>query len=146
MLLENRGGTDRNQLIGFLIIGAILVGASFWTQSMNPAPEETAVVDAAAPADQPTTPTAASVVASDTAFAPAEVSLQNEHVTLTWTTAGAQLKRAELRTYKNWQKNPLLLLDDNHALYLADGKQVETRTWPFAVESQTDSSPRPVTR
>jgi YidC/Oxa1 family membrane protein insertase len=34
----------------------------------------------------------------------------------------------------------LLLLDDNHALYLADGKQVETRTWPFAVESQTDSS------
>jgi YidC/Oxa1 family membrane protein insertase len=140
MLLENRGGTDRNQLIGFLIIGAILVGASFWTQSMNQAPEETAVVDAAAPADQPTTPTAAAVVASDTAFAPAEVSLQNEHVTLTWTTAGAQLKRAELRTYKNWQKNPLLLLDDNHALYLADGKQVETRTWPFAVESQTDSS------
>lgn len=140
MLLENRGGTDRNQLIGFLLIGAILVGASFWTQSMDPAPKEveTAAVDV--PLKPQNAPAALSVPASDTSFVPAEVTLKNEHVQLTWTTAGAQLKRAELRTYKNWQKNPLLLLDDNHSLYLADGKQVETRTWPFTVESQTDSS------
>jgi YidC/Oxa1 family membrane protein insertase len=109
MLLENRG-TDRNQIIGFVLIGAILIGASFWTQSLDPKPEPAAQEETAASAAKPVQSPieAVAAVSTDTAFAAREAVLENKNLRLTWTTAGAQMVRAELKEYKNWQKKPLL--------------------------------------
>ena len=141
MLLENRG-TDRNQIIGFVLIGAILIGASFWTQSLDPKPEPAAQEETAVPAakSEQSPMEAVAVVSTDTAFVAREAVLENKNLRLTWTTAGAQMVRAELKEYKNWQKKPLLLLDNNHLLALTDGDKTNTAQWAFAVESQTDSS------
>ncbi|MEY3942264.1 MAG: hypothetical protein RIR07_1150, partial [Bacteroidota bacterium] len=49
--MEQRPFLDRNQLIGFALIGAILLGTSYWASTMEPAPaasEEVAATDSEA--------------------------------------------------------------------------------------------------
>ncbi len=140
-MLEEKRGLDRNQLIGFLLIGAILIGASFWSQSQLPkepvATQTTPVEETALPAS-PKKQTVPILVSADTSWKPAIVVLENEDLLLEWTTAGAQLVKAELKKYKNWQGSPLRVVDNNHLLALQG--VVPSSAWAFVSQKTSDST------
>ena len=116
-MLEEKS-IDRNQIIGFVLIAAILFGMSFWASELQPdAPEQeaaTAVVEA--PEAQPISDAvpAEVMVADSTAPAPETFVLENDVVKYTFTTAGAQLQQVQLKDYKRY---------NGEDLYLVNGRQ-----------------------
>ncbi|MFN5087693.1 MAG: membrane protein insertase YidC [Bacteroidota bacterium] len=116
--MEQRPFVDRNQLIGFALIGAILLGTSYWASTMEPAPqpEQSAEVESAA------APKAESALgdtlnaAQDTAAAEQEFVLENKDVRYVISNLGGQIKYVELKQYRDWQGKPLRLVDQNQVL------------------------------
>jgi YidC/Oxa1 family membrane protein insertase len=116
--MEQRPFVDRNQLIGFALIGAILLGTSYWASTMEPAPqpEQPAEVESAA------APKAESALgdtlnaAQDTAAAEQEFVLENKDVRYVISNLGGQIKYVELKQYRDWQGKPLRLVDQNQVL------------------------------
>jgi YidC/Oxa1 family membrane protein insertase len=114
--MEQRPFLDRNQLIGFALIGAILLGTSYWASTMEPetAPE-------VAETSSETLPKSTLAAVPDTAkaaidtLAPAqEFRLENDQVAYVF--LGDQLQYAELKEYKDWQGKPLRLIDGNQRM------------------------------
>ena len=117
-MLEEKS-IDRNQIIGFVLIAAILFGMSFWASELQPdAPvqEAAAAVVEEAPEAQPISDAvpAEVMVVDSTAAAPETFVLENDVVKYTFTTAGAQLQQVQLMDYKRY---------NGEDLYLVNGRQ-----------------------
>ena len=125
-MLEEKS-IDRNQIVGFVLIAAILFGMSFWASETQPAETKTqetttdlAKDDAAqeAPAAPVSDAVPMLVEASDSAaLAPENIVLENEVVKYTFTTAGAQLLEVQLKDFKRY---------NGEDLYLVQGRQSMT--------------------
>ncbi len=125
---------DRNQLIGIVLIMAMLVGYQLLVP--KPAPEAEQAGKKPAQTSQPTalsgttgTPTNTSAVATaataDSAAARAkfgdfaalstgdarDVVIENKDIKVTFSTAGGRVKEVVLKDYKTYQQKPLVLID-----------------------------------
>ncbi|MGA1379944.1 MAG: membrane protein insertase YidC [Schleiferiaceae bacterium] len=118
--MEQRPFLDRNQLIGFALIGAILLGTSYWASTMEPAPaasEEVAATDSEAVTSVETPALADTALAAQDTVAPEqEFTLENAQVRYVFSNRGAQIKYVELKEYLDWQGKPLRVVDGNQSL------------------------------
>ncbi|MFZ9597461.1 MAG: membrane protein insertase YidC [Schleiferiaceae bacterium] len=117
--MEQRPFLDRNQLIGFALIGAILLGTSYWASTMEPAaqPEESTSVAQAKKAPAAKTDEADTLAAAqDTAVQEQEFVLENAQVRYVISNLGGQIKYAELKEYRDWQGKPLRIVDQNQVI------------------------------
>ena len=117
--MEQRPFMDRNQLIGFALIGAILLATSFWASTVEPPqPKKTAGSEEV----QAASTTAAeaeldyALPPSDSSSPEQEFTLENDQVRYVISNKGAQIKSVELKEYQDWQGNPLMLVDGNQVL------------------------------
>ncbi|MEY2650065.1 MAG: hypothetical protein RL608_739 [Bacteroidota bacterium] len=117
--MEQRPFLDRNQLIGFALIGAILLGTSYWASTMEPAtqPDESAAVAPSKVAPK-AKPVAADTLAErqDTSVQEQEFVLENAQVRYVISNLGGQIKYAELKEYRDWQGKPLRIVDQNQVI------------------------------
>ncbi|MCY7357403.1 MAG: membrane protein insertase YidC, partial [Rudanella sp.] len=115
---------DRNQLIGILLILAMLVGYQFLVpkpETVKKPPQQTQVTK---PTASSVTPQAATQTLDSTAarqlygdFAAAstgqerEIVLENKQVKVTFSTLGGRVKEVRLKNYKTFDQKPLVLID-----------------------------------
>ncbi len=116
--MEQRPFLDRNQLIGFALIGAILLGTSYWASTMEPAAKPKASPEATTPTAAAQTPSSSDTLAAaaDTVAPEQEYVLENAQVRYVFSNRGAQIKYVELKEYLDWQGKPLRLVDGNQVL------------------------------
>lgn len=117
--MEQRPFLDRNQLIGFGLIGAILLGTSYWASTMEPAEKPVATEEVATPvavAQDKALVVDSTAAAGDTLAPEQEFTLENAQVRYVISNRGGQIKYAELKEYLDWQGNPLRLIDGNQVL------------------------------
>ena len=116
--MEQRPFLDRNQLIGFGLIGAILLGTSYWASTMEPASEPAGTEEVAVKAanEAPSTAVDSLTLALDTIAPEQEFTLENAQVRYVISNRGGQIKYAELKEYRDWQGKPLRVIDGNQAL------------------------------
>lgn len=118
---------DRNQIIGFVLIGIIMIWFAWYTSNQTPAETPQAQTEQIEPSqskpeasvadstsklllDQTAT-TVADSNATDTTFV-----LENQLLRLTFASKGAQLIQAQLKKYQTWDTLPLMLVDSNMAM------------------------------
>jgi len=142
-------GIDKNAIIGFVLIFAIMIG---WFYISQPTPEEIEAQRAlAAQSDTEeviaeTEPVLTPIEASSTAKLPVSnersyepVSLETEHFTLEFSRVGGQLKNITLKDYTNHQEQPIQILqpefsDLNLKLVTAQGLNLNTNELYFEPE------------
>jgi YidC/Oxa1 family membrane protein insertase len=113
-------GIDKNAIIGFVLIFAIMIG---WFYISQPTPEEIEAQRALAAQSgteeviAETKPVLTPIEASSTAELPEinersyePVSLETEHFNLEFSRVGGQLKRITLKDYTNHQDQPIEIL------------------------------------
>ena len=142
-------GIDKNAIIGFVLIFAIMIG---WFYISQPTPEEIEAQRALAaqsdteeviPETEPVlTPIAESTsaelpVSNERSYEP--VSLETEHFTLEFSRVGGQLKNITLKDYTNHQEQPIQILqpefsDINLKLVTAQGLNLNTNELYFEPE------------
>ena len=158
---------DKNTIIGFALILAILVGFSWWTkpseeelakqQAYNDSIaavqaqkameqeilfQQTIIEQEAANANQ------AFDYGVFTPFSQGEnkkVVIENEELKLTLNTKGGNITEVELKNYKNYDKNPLILFDENDVeqyftLVTANNRVVESSNLYFTPKMLNDST------
>ena len=158
---------DKNTIIGFALILAILVGFSWWTK---PSEEEIARQQAyndsiaavqAKKAMEQEILFQQAIIGQDSAlsnqafdygvFTPfsqgenQKVVLENEELKLTLNTKGGNITEVELKNYKNYDKNPLLLfeeqdVDQYFTLVTANNRIVESSNLYFTPSMLNDST------
>lgn len=117
--MEQRPFLDRNQLIGFGLIGAILLGTSYWASTMEPTEKPVATEEVATPvavAQDQALVVDSTAAAGDTLAPEQEFTLENAQVRYVISNRGGQIKYAELKEYRDWQGKPLRLIDGNQVL------------------------------
>lgn len=158
---------DKNTIIGFALILAILIGFSWWTK---PSEEEIARQQAyndsiaavqAKKAMEQEILFQQAIIGQDSAlsnqafdygvFTPfsqgenQKVVLENEELKLTLNTKGGNITEVELKNYKNYDKNPLLLfeeqdVDQYFTLVTANNRIVESSNLYFTPSMLNDST------
>ena len=137
--MEENRSFDKNQIIGFVLIGILIIAFSWLNSSDEEVPpaenttsveqvEETNITDT--PVNEPE---ATEVVTEDTivpapqsgdslrAFASGQTyTLENELLKIDFSGSGGQMTRVWLKEYQTWDTLPLNLVDGNNALYNFD--------------------------
>ncbi|NVK03971.1 MAG: membrane protein insertase YidC [Flavobacteriia bacterium] len=144
--MENRSSLDRNQIIGFLLITAVLFYFMFMskdepTESSNTNTEQ--VVDEATEAET-TTPTEIAAVDSSSVDTGAQAmvreaefyTIENEVLKLQFTNKGAQIVKAQLKDYKSWDSTDLCLVDSSQTLDFSLGNWNSKDAW-FDITERT---------
>jgi len=155
---------DKNSVIGWILIAAILIGFSFYqSKQAKAAYEQQRIADSIALANAPvdTTKFAADslVVPADTAAeagaiykdasldsahsAVAEqiVFLENDKMVLGLTNRGAHPKSVKVKDYYNYDSTELFIFKDaDMAIHVYAGEYINTADFSFNVAEQTDSS------
>ena len=122
--MENqKAGFDRNQLIGFLLIAAIMVGFGWWQSTNAPEGDTTTIVESPDNTGEEDSPevskndlsaiTDTLDVPDSSAFEAQELTIENENLKLTYSTLGAQLLRAQIKGYQTYDSNSVYLVDRN---------------------------------
>jgi YidC/Oxa1 family membrane protein insertase len=142
-------GIDKNAIIGFVLIFAIMIG---WFYISQPTPEEIEAQRALAAQSgteeviAETEPVLTPIEASSTAKLPEinersykPVSLETEHFNLEFSRVGGQLKRITLKDYTNHQDQPIEILqpefsDLNLKLVTAQGMNLNSNELYFEPE------------
>ena len=142
-------GIDKNAIIGFVLIFAIMIG---WFYISQPTPEEieaqralatqSGTEEVIAETEPVLTPIAESTsaelpVSNERSYEP--VSLETEHFTLEFSRVGGQLKNITLKDYTNHQEQPIQILqpefsDLNLKLVTAQGLNLNTNELYFEPE------------
>ena len=118
---------DRNQIIGFVLIGLIMLWFAWWStqnapEQTEPTPAQTEqttplATDSVTPAEsmQPITEkvVAGQDSASEEANADTTYVLENELLKLVVSSKGALITKAQLKKYHTWDTLPLMLVDSN---------------------------------
>lgn len=142
---------DRNQIIGFVLIGVIMLLFAWWNAEnapVNTSPNQTTntttvVEDSSKTAAAITeTPIAEAVldtgaVASikDTFF-----TIENDLIKLTISGQGALLTKAELKKYHTWDTLPLMLIDSNMLMAVRVGTLGSSITGVYSGTTQRNDS------
>lgn len=120
---------ERNQIIGLVLIMAMLVGYQYFVPSPEPTkPNSTAQVKNS---PSPSTPTVQAVPALDSVAAKAaygdfasaaqgaaqDIVIENDDIRLTFSTKGGNVKEVLLKKYKTYQKEPLFLIDEKSSKF-----------------------------
>lgn len=120
---------ERNQIIGLVLIMAMLVGYQYFVPSPEPTkPNSTAQVKNP---PSPSTPTVQAVPALDSVAAKAaygdfasaaqgaaqDIVIENDDIRLTFSTKGGNVKEVLLKKYKTYQKEPLFLIDEKSSKF-----------------------------
>ncbi len=142
-------GIDKNAIIGFVLIFAIMIG---WFYISQPTPEEieaqralaaqSDTEEVIAETEPALTPIAESTsaelpVSNERSYEP--VSLETEHFTLEFSRVGGQLKNITLKNFTNHQEQPIQILqpefsDLNLKLVTAQGLNLNTNELYFEPE------------
>ncbi|GAA4369908.1 membrane protein insertase YidC [Hymenobacter saemangeumensis] len=139
---------DRNQATGLFLISALLLVYLFFfspkkdekADGKTPAATEAAKAPAAAPAAA--SPAFAPEAALDsTAGEVKDLQLQNEHLTITFSTRGGRVTAVRLNKYKTFFGQPLDLLDPQSARLDTRFRTLDGKTIKF---SDLNFQPRPV--
>ena len=115
---------DRNQIIGFLLIAGILIGLSWWTGSQEtstvPLEEKTVIESKESLVDFSMDSTSYELkekISVDSSFEfSKEYILENEKVSYSFNSLGAQLSKVELKNYKDFRGEPLYLVNGRHKI------------------------------
>jgi YidC/Oxa1 family membrane protein insertase len=121
---------DRNQIIGFTLIGIFFMIYIFFF-GQDPQPENTTAIDSTKVANLPATPvdTAKTVMLSDSVMSKAntekygafaaggngneeEIILENKNLQITLSTKGGNVKKVLLKDYLTYDKKPLYLVNE----------------------------------
>ena len=148
--MEENKGIDKNQIAGFLLIGAIMLGFGWWNTKNAPevspevateVVEETAATDALSADAKPAFEVEA--VADSNAFVAQEVTISNAELSLTFSSAGASLTSAALADYHTYddtaKAEALDLIKGNNQVFdlrLPGGEALSSKE--FAVVSSSD--------
>ena len=158
---------DKNSIIGFVLIGLILFGFT-WYQSkqMNKQMEVQAQLDSIARAEaleRAALDSAATLAAlQDTAAVPVQaaiykdsllelshnssaefLTLENDKLAVTFTTKGAQPYSVMVKEYKTYEQEDLYIIKPeagNYSMRLYAGEYINTADFVFTVAEKTDSS------
>jgi YidC/Oxa1 family membrane protein insertase len=121
---------DRNQIIGFVLMAVLLVGYMFIfeqpeetenepanTEITTPDPNTTAAETTVSPQEPTTTDTANysqqyGVFAAGMTGEASDIIIENDQAIFTFTSMGGLLKAVELKEFTTWQKEPLILLNE----------------------------------
>ena len=152
--MEENRGIDKNQIAGFLLIGAIMLGFGWWQTKNAPqiqpenAADATEVVDEVAVdvLSEDAKPALEMEAAADSnAFAAQEITISNAELSLTFSSAGASLTSAalaEYHTYDDTAKTTALdLIQGNSQVFdlqLPGGDALSTKE--FEITSSTSRS------
>ncbi len=137
---------DRNQIIGFVLIGVIMLAFAWWSQQNAPVEEpqpqqteqqanEDPSTDQPAIADTKTTLDSATAVSntdsnqvsqSDTTFV-----LENSLIRVHVNSHGGLITKVELKKYKTWDQKPLFLVDSNQIMAFRVDDKASTVTQHF---------------
>jgi len=122
---------DRNQIIGFVLIGLIMLWFAYWSSSQAPeaetnvalAPQEESKKDTATESVLQVSiaqelDSAELTLATDSVFV-----LENDLLRVQITSAGAQIIGVQLKEYQTWDSLPLNLIDSNQILAFRVGDQ-----------------------
>lgn len=122
---------DRNQIIGFVLIGLIMLWFAYWSSTQAPEAETTAVNPTKVESKIDTTASSVLEVSiaeeedsvevlgtSDTTFV-----LENDLLRVQISSAGAQIVGVQLKAFQTWDTLPLNLIDSNQILAFRVGEQ-----------------------
>lgn len=140
---------DRNQATGLILFAAVLLIYSFFFSSPEPVTDEqsttsTEVQDDSASKQtaEPSTPALPDSVknlqnqqqfgefSSLVEGKEESVVLENELVKITFSSKGGEIKSVELKNYKTWAKQPLILMDEQSA---SIDYQIQTNKGPMSL-------------
>ncbi|MDX5326501.1 MAG: membrane protein insertase YidC [Bacteroidota bacterium] len=125
--MENK--IDRNQILGFLLIGVILIGFGYFSINNAPEPqrdpETIENVDTTGNVATPLTPEpiqealdslSGDSIAVKESFNPEVIILENEVLEVQFSTLGAQIVSARLKNYQTYDSLPLHVIKENTIL------------------------------
>lgn len=154
---------DKNTLTGFILIGLVLIGFSYFSRPSDAeiqermrqdsiqtierlkAEEEIKAKEAAEIAQRVEAALdSTSLFYAHRSGTATPIVLENELVKLTFNTRGGVVKKAELKEYKNQEGNAVILFDekDSHMQLMIAGKteNINTDDFFFSAENVTDST------
>jgi YidC/Oxa1 family membrane protein insertase len=145
--MENQNkGLDKNQIIGFVLIAAIM-GVFGWWQSKN-APEEPLepvveeALESVNESDLVVLDETAVVSAEEldsNGFVPEEFVVENNDLKLTFSTQGARMISAQMKDYQTYDSLPLYLVNENQTMDLILPGAESLGQKGFIIDAQTSS-------
>ena len=145
--MENQNkGLDKNQIIGFVLIAAIM-GVFGWWQSKN-APEEPLepVVEEALESVNESdlvvldeTAIVSAEVLDSNGFVAEEFVVENNDLKLTFSTQGARMISAQMKDYQTYDSLPLYLVNENQTMDLILPGAESLGQKGFIIDAQTSS-------
>lgn len=159
--MENqKGGLDRNQLIGFVLIAVIMVGFGWWQSENMPEPTAEEATELVSEVEEGTQAEVSDLaadqksalldsalqsldaIADSNIFVAEEVVLKNDVLELTISTLGAKMVKAALYDYHNYddslKESPLYLVDGNQIMdvRLPDGTGLNSKEFDIVSNSE----------
>lgn len=141
---------DRNQIIGFVLIGVIMIAFAWWSQQNAPEPEITPQEQTtqeqpttASPDDQltPLEPIDTSTKVAETVIdtttqqgSDSTYVLENKLIRVHINSKGGLITRVHLKNYTTWDDRPLYLVDSNQIMAFRVGEETSTIIQNFAGE------------
>jgi YidC/Oxa1 family membrane protein insertase len=145
--MENQNkGLDKNQIIGFVLIAAIM-GVFGWWQSKN-APEEPLepvveeALESVNESDLVVLDETAVVSAEEldsNGFVPEEFVVENNDLKLTFSTQGARMISAQIKDYQTYDSLPLYLVNENQTMDLILPGAESLGQKGFIIDARTSS-------
>ena len=154
--MEEKKSLDKNQIIGFVIIGILLIAFSWWNSTLTPEqPEEIAPTEQ--PTDAVTEPETtnddnaaaeltppAKVEATDSAnavLARETYLIENDLLEIVMKGGGAQIQSVRLKDFQTWDSLPLNIIDKNSLQNFVIADEINTKDLVFSGEvKKTDTT------
>jgi YidC/Oxa1 family membrane protein insertase len=144
---------DRNQIIGFVLIGLIMLWFAWWSTNnapQKPAQQEKTTSEQPANAT-PTLPTAAEALDSlqqtttDTSAVGAVVTdstfvLENDRIRMAISSKGALITKVFLKKFQTWDSLPLNLIDSNQIMAFRAGDEASSIALNYTGTVQTTAA------
>ena len=138
--MQQNNGLDKNQLISFAVFSMVLIGFMFYFQNRNAKAEQEKLATEAKKTEQTTQakPAAANLnTATVTPNSVQKVNLQNNELSLEFSSVGGQLSSVKLNKFQAFGGKPLYLFSNNNANYGFEfkdksGKVFNTKDLVFA--------------
>lgn len=131
--MQQNNGLDKKQLISFGIFSMILIGFMFYFQNRNAQAEQEKLALEAKKTEQTTKskPAATNLnAATVTPNSVQKVNLQNDELSLEFSSVGGQLSSVRLNKFEAFGGKPLYLFSNNNASY---GFQFKDKAGKFSI-------------
>lgn len=118
--MQQNNGLDKNQLISFAVFSMILIGFMFYFQNRNAQSEQEKLAAEAKKTEQTTKakPVATNLnAAAVTSNSVQKVNLQNDELSLEFSSVGGQLSSVKLNKFQAFGGKPLYLFSNNNSNY-----------------------------